>query len=742
MANYNKSFNFRNGVQVDDDNLVVDTLGKVGIGTTVPTEFLDVRGNATVSGFTTASDVYSKNVKVSGILTASTLTDGKITISSGIITASSGVVTFYGDGRGIVNIPTSQWVDIDVGLGFTSIYNTGFVGVNTNDPRYAFQVAGTNDLSNFVGGVGINSRGDIVATGVITATTVRAALGATFLTGTIDNARIPSNINVSGVITATGGFVGDVVGIASTARSLTGSPSITVTNISAGIITATSINSAGLVTATGVNLTGNAVIGGFVSAASTITSGSITVTGNTSVSGILTAASVNSGVSTVGVATIHNQLHVGTSGTFFAVTSDGKIGIGSASPTSEVLVRKEGTTLVEVISDTGESRISIGQSVGVGNSSAILRFGNTRSTFDILNRSVGGFNNYIHAGGSGIGTGNFNWIYGQTNAELMTLTYGGRLGLGKTNPDNTLHVVGTSTVTGNAWFGSNVTITGTLSAGTFSLPSVITDTNINSSSGVSTFADLDVTDNLYVNTSIGVGTVASVGVGIDARNKTALFGTGVGIGTNTSSVDAALLVVGQSRFDSIGVGTTGTNGVGFKLYGDFEQYGNRMSLDSTVLVVFNNAAVGVGTSIPRSAVDFADAGKTSAGVGKSAYMIPPRITTTDRVGLTTLAGALIFNTSSSEFQGYLGSSWTTIGITTANIVSDQIKVGTGVTINSGVVTAVTAVHVGTGVTIRSGIVTAIGGFTSGIGTEVKITTSGNRLIFTVPGVGTTSLQLF
>ena len=44
MANYNKQFNFRNGVQVDDDNLVVSPTGLVGIGTTVPTELLDVRG--------------------------------------------------------------------------------------------------------------------------------------------------------------------------------------------------------------------------------------------------------------------------------------------------------------------------------------------------------------------------------------------------------------------------------------------------------------------------------------------------------------------------------------------------------------------------------------------------------------------------------------------------------------------------------------------------------------------------
>ena len=38
MANIRKQFNFRNGVQVDNDNLVVSPTGLVGIGTTVPTE--------------------------------------------------------------------------------------------------------------------------------------------------------------------------------------------------------------------------------------------------------------------------------------------------------------------------------------------------------------------------------------------------------------------------------------------------------------------------------------------------------------------------------------------------------------------------------------------------------------------------------------------------------------------------------------------------------------------------------
>ena len=59
MANIKKSFNFRNGVQVDDDNLKVSATGLVGIGTTVPTESLDIRGNIVVSGVSSAVSLLS-----------------------------------------------------------------------------------------------------------------------------------------------------------------------------------------------------------------------------------------------------------------------------------------------------------------------------------------------------------------------------------------------------------------------------------------------------------------------------------------------------------------------------------------------------------------------------------------------------------------------------------------------------------------------------------------------------------
>ena len=54
MANIRKSFNLRSGVQVDEDNLLVNSVGNVGLGTTVPTETLDVRGNIKSVGVVTA----------------------------------------------------------------------------------------------------------------------------------------------------------------------------------------------------------------------------------------------------------------------------------------------------------------------------------------------------------------------------------------------------------------------------------------------------------------------------------------------------------------------------------------------------------------------------------------------------------------------------------------------------------------------------------------------------------------
>ena len=126
MANYNKSYNFEGGIQVDTDNFVVNAAGLVGIGTTIPTDYLDVNGTSTFGNDITVSGlVTSTNLYVSGITTA------------GIITGA----TYYGDGSNLANVvgyTTEGWIinqaeassvvrsgiatDLKVGIGTTQTY--------------------------------------------------------------------------------------------------------------------------------------------------------------------------------------------------------------------------------------------------------------------------------------------------------------------------------------------------------------------------------------------------------------------------------------------------------------------------------------------------------------------------------------------------------------------------------------------------------------------------------------------
>ena len=98
-------------------------------------------------------------------------------------------------------MPTSQWADIDVGLGFTSIYNAGGnVGIATTDPRATLQIGGDVDSSQE--GIGISSVGNIKATGIVTASSFVGNLTGNVtgnLTGNIASATtISGNVDLNG----------------------------------------------------------------------------------------------------------------------------------------------------------------------------------------------------------------------------------------------------------------------------------------------------------------------------------------------------------------------------------------------------------------------------------------------------------------------------------------------------------------------------------------------------------------
>ena len=689
MANIRKQFNFRNGVQVDDDNLIVSSSGLVGIGTSIPTEKLDVRGNAKVVGLATVDQLYTPNLtavtaSITDLTLSSSIIGSGVSIGSGIITAVTGVVTYYGDGGRLLNLPTSQWLDIDAGLGFTSIYAQGYVGVGTDDPRFLFQVGGNTNttVSGFERGVGISSEGHILATGIATASKFvgvgsdLTGLNASSIAyGTISNDRIPvllnskmpSDISISGVVTATsfdgdvtgnvvgnvtGNLTGNVTGTANLAEGLTGVPNIVVGSVTANSIGSTSITSETV--STGANLT------------------------------VGTHASVGTNLNVAGITTT-GSLQVGVGGTAVVLDINGRIGIGSVTPSRSLQIIEEDLASIEAVGP--EARILLGQElsgVSIASSTAEIRFGQVDKTFELANYSTGNFVSYIHAsnGSSGIDTGSFRWVYGQTNVNLMALTYDGNLGVGLTNPSSKLHVAGTSRFEENSIFENDVTVQGTLNPTNIILPSVL-EVNLFGSTGISTVNNLRVTNNVSIGNSVGISTLSPV-VDLDARLSDALINR-IGIGFTQYGVDGAevneiratLHNTGRTILSgSVGIGTTNalvdlgtTNNPSstfasrsgrealLKVYdGVVDVEGGELSLVNATFMADESSRIGVGTADPRSAVDFSRAGYFTPS-RSGAFMILPRLTDSERIGLGTVEGAVIFNTTTKTFQGYDGTAW-------------------------------------------------------------------------------------
>lgn len=436
MANIRKSFNFRNGVQVDNDNFVVNANGLVGIGTSVPQNYLlNVYGDTRTTGLTTTRDLFvSQNAEVIGVTTVGVLTASSIDVANGVnvggaLTAATLKLANGETVDNLIGFARTTFITDNAGVG---LHTTSKIGINTTTSPGASD----SELSVF---------GNANVTGIITATTF--------------SGNVTGDLNSSGISTFTELKVGTAI------------------TMSAGIVTATTFIG---------NLTGN------------VTGTATTATNLSNATGITTGTINDARLPDL----ITSNINILSGTSYF-----NKIGVNTTTPSSDIHVRKNIQTEIQVTSDSNASLIGLGRSESITGYNGVLRYGNTDGAFsqfsdpyslDIMNYGTGNLNFYLNPSEIVGTTGGFFWH--KETQRLMALTSAGNLGVGITNPTYKLQVNGTASVSGDVEFASNLNLTNNLILGSGG------NIGINSSSPAQ---QLDVVGNIAATGNITAGSIST-----------------------------------------------------------------------------------------------------------------------------------------------------------------------------------------------------------------------------------------
>jgi len=296
-----------NGTEWSANSAVVVEGTSVGIGSTQPTQKLDVIGSVKATDFIgsgdgiddlNASNVTSgtlNNARLPGTISVSNLeaTANLVVGGPADITGTLSASDFIGSGDGIDDLNasnvTSGTLDNARLPGTISVSNLeATANLVVGGPA---DITGTLSASDFIGsGDGID---DLNASNVTS--------------GTLDNARLPGTISVSNLEATANLVVGgpaDIIGTLSVGGSLTGS-SVTVT----GDIQGLNLTSTGTLSADGITSSDNVTITGADKSltASNITTSNLTVSNFHSITGTLSASNVETSNLTVS-----NRLSGGT----------------------------------------------------------------------------------------------------------------------------------------------------------------------------------------------------------------------------------------------------------------------------------------------------------------------------------------------------------------------------------------------------------------------------------------------
>jgi len=656
MANYNKSFNFRNGVQVDSDNFIVNASGLVGIGTSVPTRFLDVHGTSALRGQTDITGVTSTGaLRVAGIATfhgdvgigttnptGNALVGNTNVLNVGVVTANY----FFGSGLymdDIVGFTTDGWIvhqakntvgtrtgiatHLKVGIGTTEADNAFDLMIGQNPTDAGVEGIGfigeTGDSSGF--GNQITMTGQIKANSFVGIGTELTQLNADYLaTGTISNNRLPVIDN-------------------------TKFPNPTILDSGNGTLRAefvqlgatTGVVTAGIFTGTSSKFYGEHI-------------GDVTGNADTA-----TTLNSNSNVKTSGTLDANSLVGAGLS-------VSQSIGLSTTSPNGELHVVGVNTTdaaTIQVTSPEQASKLILGLNANAqDNNNGVLQFGNRSAglpysqpgSLDLINYSTGthqgNVNFYCDGSGVGLNTGSFYW-HGDGSTRLAALTYEGNFGIGVTAPQQKLEVNGIGTFVSSLFAGFDLEVGNDLRvvSGVASAPAFIGD--------------------FYGKDAGSVVDVTSIGcTGLTVTGVTTISYINLGIGGTIIIGDPAQIFNGPAADGHLIVSDGGGDGDNVSWFSDAGFLGIKTDTDysdasgsgSIGLAVGRGAMfrtfIGVGETNPTCGVDFS----TASDDITRRFMVLPKLTTTQRNALSGSAvtdGALIYNITTDHLQFYNGSSW-------------------------------------------------------------------------------------
>ena len=638
-SNYKTVINFRDGIQVDTDDLISNN-GLVGIGSTIPRQQLDVRGNVIVS-----EGAEFNNVTVTGISSfkndiavssgssvgiGTTVPEAAFQVgigTTGFTVDEQGNVTaveYFGSGANLTNIPASVWTNPGAG---DTIFTLKDVGIGTEQPRGGADFAvGYEIYMDAESGIGTFE-------GLVTKNiTVLNETGA-------GQGNINAEVGTFSTITASSAFVGSLAGnadtatVATNAQGLTDVPAIVVSSIVSGGGTFSNLTEFDAIQVSGGITASNGII------TATTFSGTATTSLNASIAyGIggdpdiqVDSVDINGTAPTflrgAGVSTVGEELRVGEF-----------LGVGNTSSAVGDAAGFIGTVRVH------NGDLILGGSISIGGSLVgSVELGSTQN-INVLNvgagLSVAGISTFQ---GTVTGGADFN-VGGTVTGREIDATESSNIGGGQT--------IGSSLVVGNTVAGSDIrvlnggglilgsgitmngsitgadgiTATGAISGGNITGQNIV-GSNINiagiSTIGIAKASSLEIAGGLNVT---GIGTISTGQIKIDgltgvvsavgyrasgistfsdilvtSGQNTRIFGQYIGVNTgNRRITDGVEIYSTQSELfmdaysQGVGIGTTsGDRLMNSKFYVGYGRNGNAL-LDS--VSIFESGSIGIGTT--------------------------------------------------------------------------------------------------------------------------------------------------